>query len=200
MGMKKWYNINPILQTKANYNIIIGQPYIGKTVSIIKHILNRFINYNVFDFVNYYVNDITGSYKYIEQLIQDELKTYYTFNSILRVDGIHYNYKTYETPKPFIYVSKLNDMNTWKRDYEKKPVNVIFDDVVFNNVNNADKILSFLSYVHVNSETKIWIIGNTWGNPKEFLRQFLIKDFPNKAGLYTYDISEDVRISVEVIK
>lgn len=33
-------------------------------------------------------------------------------------------------------------------------------------------------------------------NPKEFL----IKDFPNKSGLYTYDISEDVRISVEVIK
>lgn len=37
-------------------------------------------------------------------------------------------------------------------------------------------------------------------NPEDFLRQFLIKDFPNKTGLYTYDISEDVRISVEVIK
>ena len=194
--MKKWYNINPILQTKAKYNFIIGNCAIGKTVAITDYMLSRYIKYIKWNAINYYVSDCCMSYEYVQSIIERNYPSY----TICKPDGIHYKNKKYIKCGPIIYTSKLNDMYTWKKDYNQLPDNIVFDDVRFGDINNVHMIFSFLKYVGCGDKTKIWIIGNTWVNPKEFLRQFLIKDLPNKAGLYTYDISEDVRISVEVIK
>lgn len=193
MKSEKWYNINPILQTKAKYNFIIGNCAIGKTVAIIKYMCYRYIKRSL---INYYVNDNITSYEYIQSIIERA----YPLSTICRFDGIHYNHPKYNDIEPFIYTSKLNDMNTWKKYYGQEPDNIVFDDVRFGNINSLKMIFDFLDYVGIGDKTKIWIIGNTWENFEDFLRQLLIKDFPNKAGLYTYDISKDVRISVEVIK
>ena len=158
--------------------------------------LSRYIKYIKWNDINYYVSDCCMSYEYVQSIIERGYPSY----TICKPDGIHYKNKKYIKCGPIIYTSKLNDMNTWKKDYNHKPDNIVFDDVSFGDINNVHMIFRFLNYVGVGDKTKIWIIGNTWENPKDFLRQFLIKDFPNKAGLYTYDISEDVRISVEVIK
>lgn len=191
--MKKWYNINPILQTKAKYNFIIGNRVIGKTVAISEYMFSRYVKWNS---ISYYVNDYHRSYDYVQSIIERDYPSY----TICKPDGIHYKNKKYVAPAPFIFTSKLNDMDTWKKDYNQIPDNIVFDDVCFGDINNVKIIFDFLNYVGIGDKTKIWIIGNTWENPKDFLRQFLIKDFPNKAGLYTYDISDDVRVSVEVIK
>lgn len=193
MKSEKWYNINPILQTKAKYNFIIGNRVIGKTVAITEYMTYRYIKRS---FINYYVDDNSRSYEYIQNIIERA----YPLSTICTPDGIHYKHPKYNDVSPFIYTSKLNDICTWKKDYIETPDNIVFDDVRFGDINNVQMIFRFLNYVGCGDKTKIWIIGNTWENPKEFLCQFLIKDFPNKAGLYTYDISEDVRISVEVIK
>lgn len=193
MKSEKWYNINPILQTKAKYNFIIGNRVIGKTVAISEYMFSRYAKCNA---INYYVNDYHRSYDYVQSIIERDYPSY----TICEPDGIHYKNKKYVAPAPFIYTSTLNNIHTWKKDYNQVPDNIVFDDMRFGDINNVHMIFRFLNYVGCGDETKIWIIGNTWENPKEFLRQFLIKDFPNKAGLYTYDISEDVRISVEVIK
>lgn len=193
MKSEKWYNINPILQTKAKYNFIIGNRAIGKTVAITDYMYSRYTKWNA---INYYVSDYCRSYGYIQSIIERDYPSY----TICKPDGIHYKNKKYVALSPFIYTSKLNDINTWKKDYNQIPANIVFDDVRFGDINNVKMIFDFLDYVGIGDKTKIWIIGNIWENPKDFLRQFLIKDFPNKAGLYIYDISEDVRISVEVIK
>ena len=193
MQNRKWYDINPILQTKAKYNFIIGNRVIGKTVAITEYMFSQYVKWNA---INYYVNDYCRSYDYVQSIIEHDYPSY----TICEPDGIHYKNKRYVAPAPFIYTSVLNNTYTWKKDYNQTPDNIVFDDVRFGDINNVQKIFSFLRYVGVGDKTKIWIIGNTWENPKEFLRQFLIKDFPNKSGLFTYDISEDVRISVEVIK
>lgn len=191
--VRKYYNINRILQTKANYNFIIGNRAIGKTVAITEYMFSRYAKWNA---INYYVNDYCRSYEYVQSIIERD----YPLCTICEPDGIHYKNKKYVAPVPFIYTSALNNIHTWKKDYNQVPDNIVFDDVRFGDINNVDMIFRFLNYVDCGDKTKIWIIGNTWENPKEFLRQFLIKDFPNKAGLYTYDVSEDVRISVEVIR
>lgn len=191
--MKKWYNINNILQTKAKYNFIIGSRAIGKTVAITDYMCIQYIKCNA---INYYVSDYCRSYGYIQSIIERD----YPSSTICKPDGIHYKNKKYVALAPFIYTSKLNDINTWKKDYHQIPANIVFDDVRFGDINNVKMIFDFLYYVGIGDKTKIWIIGNICENPNDFLRQFLIKDFPNKAGLYTYDINEDVRISVEVIK
>lgn len=196
MKSEKWYNINPIVQTKAKYNFIIGKRVIGKTVAITDYMLSRYIKYIKWNAINYYVCDDCRSYEYVQSIIESDFPSY----TVCKPDGIHYKNKKYIKCGPIIYTSKLNDIYTWKKDYNQLPDNIVFDDVRFGDINNVHMIFRFLNYVGVGDKTKIWIIGNTWENPKDFLRQFLIKDFPNKAGLYTYDISEDVRISVEVIK
>lgn len=193
MKSEKCYNINPILQTKAKYNFIIGNRVIGKTVAISEYMFSRYAKWNG---ISYYVNDYHRSYEYVQSIIERDYPSYTTCEP----DGIHYKNKKYVAPAPFIYTSTLNNIDTWKKDYNQVPDNIVFDDVRFGDINNVHMIFRFLNYVGIGDKTKIWIIGNTWENPKDFLRQFLIKDFPNKAGLYTYDISEDVRISVEVIK
>lgn len=191
MKSEKWYNINPILQTKAKYNFIIGNRVIGKTVAISEYMFSRYTKWNG---ISYYVNDYHRSYKYVQSIIERDYPSY----TICEPDGIHYKNKKYVAPAPFIYTSTLNNIHTWKKDYNQVPDNIVFDDVRFGVIDNVHMIFRFLNYVGCGDKTKIWIMGNTWENPKEFLRQFLKKDFPNKAGLYTYDISEDVRISVEV--
>ena len=193
MKSEKWYNINTILQTKAKYNFIIGNRAIGKTVAITDYMCSRYIKWNA---INYYVSDYCRSYGYVQSIIERDYPSY----TICKPDGIHYKNKKYVASAPFIYTSKLNDLNTWKKDNNQIADNIVFDDVRFGDINNVKMIFDFLDYVGIGDKTIIWIIGNTWENPKDFLRQFLIKDFPNKTGLYTYDISEDVRISVEVIK
>ena len=193
MKSEKWYNINPILQTKAKYNFIIGNRAIGKTVAISEYMFSRYAKWKG---ISYYVNDYHRSYYYVQSIIERD----YPSCTIYEPDGIHYKNEKYVAHAPFIYTSTLNNIHTWKKDYNQAPDNIVFDDMRFGDINNVQMIFSFLKYVGCGDKTKIWIIGNTWENPKDFIRQFLIKDFPNKAGLYTYDISEDVRISVEVIK
>ena len=193
MKSEKWYNINPILQTKAKYNFIIGNRAIGKTVAISEYMFSRYVKWKG---ISYYVNDYHRSYYYVQSIIERD----YPSCTICEPDGIHYKNEKYVAHAPFIYTSTLNNIHTWKKDYNQAPDNIVFDDMRFGDINNVKMIFSFLKYVGYGDKTKIWIIGNTWENPKDFIRQFLIKDFPNKAGLYTYDISEDVRISVEVIK
>lgn len=192
----KYYDINRILQTKAKYNFIIGGRGTGKTVAITEYMYSRSIRRNV---INYYVNDWHREFEYIQFIIEHILDSDYPAYATYKIDGIHYNFSSHVAKAPFIYTSKLNDENTWKKDYEQIPDNIVFDDVDFSNIDNVQKIFNFLMYVGIGEKTKIWIVGNSVKIPKDFLRQFLIKDAPKTSGIHTYDISEDVRISVEVI-
>lgn len=189
---RKYYDINRILQTKAKYNFIIGGRAMGKTVAITDYMFIRYGKWNV---INYYVNDYCREYEYVQSIIERDYPSY----TICEPDGIHYKNKRYVAPAPFIYTSTLNNIHTWKKDYNQNPDNIVFDDIDFSNIDNVQKIFNFLMYVGVGEKTKVWIIGNSVKIPKDFLRYFLIKDAPKTSGIHTYDISEDVRISVEVI-
>lgn len=184
----KYYNIDKILKTKANYNFIIGN-CVGKTTAILNHMYKQFKKHNA---VNYYVHDNSRAHKYLQYVLETENIT----DTCYKKDGIHYKLHGFETDNPFIYTPKFHDGLTWRRD-KCTPLNVVFDEVSFDKIDDIQLLIDFLFFVRASMNTKVWIIGDFRKPYYDFLRQFLIKDVPTKAGLYTYDVY-DVKIAVEI--
>lgn len=172
---KAYYNIKPLLDLKAEYNIIMGERSNGKTYSVLNHMLDVYFKTGQLGaYIRRYADEITpANMKFLFEPFKDliEKKSKGNFNRIAyRGKQFNIGYYDYEkskwlTQEPFCFVAALN---TWEnsKGADRGEVGVIlFDEFLTRRMYLVNEFTSFQnalsSFIRDRENVQIFMVGNT---------------------------------------
>lgn len=220
MAKPKYYNVESLLSRvpDAHYYMIIGERSNGKTYSILKYCLKRYVEFGEeFVYIRRFDEDIKykrGS-KIFDNLINDgviEKLThgewndvhYYANNWYLKKTDRKNQKETIIAEKPFAYALSLSSEEHDKSIAYPKVRNIFFEEFLSRRNYLADEFILFTSVlstvIRLRNDVKIFMAGNTINKYAPYFSEMGLTNVKTmKAGtteVYTYGDS-GLKVAVE---
>ena len=181
---KKYYDIKPLLELKAEYNIIMGERSNGKTYAVCKTMIENFLT--------------TGTYgvyirRYADEILPSNLKALFNPFDIEKISKGRYNKIAYRGKvfeigmydydndkwikrEPFCFCAALN---TWEnaKGPDRGVVGIIlFDEFLTRRFYLTNEFLSFQnvlsSFIRDREKVQIFLVGNTVSFYSPYFEEF----------------------------
>lgn len=210
----KYYDIKPLLELNAEYNIIFGERSNGKTYSVLKLILERWLKDH---------ND-KGVYmrRYDDEIDPAKLKTLFSpfdeilekmskkkFNRIIyRSKAFHigkYDWENEEwvtKPETFCYCSSINTYENNKGADRGHIKVILFDEVITRRPYLTNEFICFQNalstYMRDRGDCQVFLVGNSVSFYCPYFREFNIENVKdmNPGDLNCYTFENGVKIAV----
>lgn len=207
----KYYDINPLLELDAEYNIIMGERSNGKTYSVLKTMIEHYLK--------------TGHYgvyirRYADEILPSNLKLLFNPFDISKLSKGKYNRITYRgkqfdigfydeetdkwtTREPFCFCAALN---TWEnaKGPDRGIVGIIlFDEFLTRRYYLTNEFLSFQnvlsSFIRDRENVKVFLVGNTVSFYSPYFDEFDLDDVKNMqpGELNCYTFQNGTKIAVD---
>lgn len=168
----KYYSLNPILKTNADYNLIIGERSNGKTYSCLKYALHNYITSGKQSaYIRRWREDIT---------VKRANSVYSPFNIEKETNG-KFKYCVYRSNawwlanrakdkyvydvKPFMYAFALSNVEHDKSTSYPNVTTIIFDEFITRQYYLKDEFILFMNtlstIIRDRKDVKIFMLGNT---------------------------------------
>jgi len=208
---KKYYDIKPLLKLDAEYNMIMGERANGKTYSVLKLMIDDFID--------------TGRYgvylrRYADEILPANMKSLFAPFDIEKISNGKYNKISYRgrqfdigvydfekdkwiSKEPLCFCAALN---TWEsaKGADRGVVGIIlFDEFLTRRFYLTNEFLSFQnvlsSFMRDRGNAKVFMVGNTVSFYSPYFEEFgleNVKDMkPGDIACFTFD--NGTKIAVE---
>lgn len=214
----KYYSLKSILSKDAQYNIIFGERSNGKTYSVLKYGLERYINNNEqMAIIRRWQDDFTGkrgvtmfnaivSNNEVEKLTNGEWTSIYYYGSRWFLSR-NENDKRIVDETPFCYGFALTAMEHDKSTSYPNIKTICFDEFISRNAYLPDEFVLFANTISTiirqRNDVKIFMLGNTVNKYCPYFEEMGLKHVRDmKEGdidIYTYGDSK-LRVAVEYCK
>lgn len=211
MATQKYYDIKPLLDLNAEYNIIMGERSNGKTYSVCKLIIENFLKTGTFGvYIRRYADEILPSnIKGLFNPFDIEKLSKGKYNKIM-YRGKTFEIGTYDYDKdkwihkePLCFTAALN---TWEnaKGPDRGVVGIIlFDEFLTRRYYLANEFLSFQnvlsSFIRDRENVKIFMVGNTVSFYSPYFEEFELENIKEmKPGdLSCYSFQNGTKIAVD---
>jgi hypothetical protein len=213
----KYYNINKILEKKAQYNIVFGERSNGKTYAVLKHGLENYLkDGKQLAIVRRWKEDMRGKRgaSFFDALVaNDEIRklTNGEWSNVYYYSGRWYLAKYDEELKkqvtdenPIAYGFALSDMEHDKSSSYPNITTIMFDEFLTRQYYLNDEFVTFMNVistiVRYRKDVTIFMLGNTVNKYCPYFKEFGLthvdKMEKGKIDLYTYGDTE-LKVAVE---
>lgn len=207
----KYYNIKPLLDLDAEYNIIMGERSNGKTYSVLKTMIE-----------NYLENGTYGAYirRYADEILPSNLKMLFNPFDIEKMTKGKYNKIQYrgkqfdiglydsekdkwETREPFCFCAALNTWENAKGPDRGEVGVILFDEFLTRRYYLTNEFLCFQnvlsSFIRDREHVKVFLVGNTVSFYSPYFEEFGLEDIKNlKPGdLTCYSFQNGTKIAID---
>lgn len=199
----KYYDIKPLLDLDAEYNIIMGERSNGKTYGVLKTMIEHYIE--------------TGHYgvyirRYADEILPSNLKMLFNPFDISKITKGKYNKIVYrgkqfdigfyddETDKweirePFCFSAALNTWESAKGSDRGEVGIILFDEFLTRRYYLTNEFLSFQnvlsSFIRDRANVKVFLVGNTVSFYSPYFEEFGLDDIkhmkPGELNCYTFE-------------
>ena len=201
----KYYNIKPLLELNAEYNIIMGERSNGKTYSVLNLMLDNFIKTgHTGAYIRRYADEITPPnmkflFEPFSELIEKKSKGKY---NRITYRGRQFNIGLYDSEKgklinqePLCFVAALN---TWEnsKGADRGEVDIIlFDEFLTRRTYLVNEFTAFQnalsSFIRDRGNCKIFMVGNTVSFYSPYFNELGLEDIkdmkPGELNCFTFE-------------
>lgn len=214
----EFYNLEPILKEKAQYNMIIGERSNGKTYAVLQYILkNYWEKKEKGAYIRRWKEDyrgkrggqlFAGHSAYVSQLTKGEYDqvSYYNGKWYLAKMDSELN-KVIRSDDEFCYAFAINDMEHDKSASYPDVTTVAFDEFLTRQYYLKNEFVTFMNVlstiIRYRDNVKIFMMGNTVNKYCPYFKEMGLKNVPDmKPGVievYKYGESK-LKVAVERCK
>lgn len=210
---QQYYNIKPLLELDAEYNIIMGERSNGKTYSVLNLMLDDFFKTGRKGaYIRRYADEITpANMKFLfspfEELIEKKSKGKY---NKIGFRGKQFNIGLYDFEKskwlsqePLCFVAALNTWENSKGADKGVVGTILFDEFLTRRMYLLNEFTSFQnvlsSFIRDRGDAKIFMVGNTVSFYSPYFAELGLKDIKEmQAGdLNCFTFENGAKIAVD---